>query len=73
MRRKASLSITVLCLLFGTAIGCRSTVREQTPLPRQWISKDDIQYFPAGPEFKLTNQVQALEEYKLEREKLRAD
>ena len=33
---------------------------------------DSAQYVPTGPEFKLTNQVQALEEYKLEREKLRA-
>ena len=26
---------------------------------------DDLSYFPPGPEFKLTKQVQAIEEYKL--------
>ncbi len=74
MRRNgipASLVIALLCPLFGTAIGCQTTVGGQS-LPSAYYLKDDIQYFPAGPEFKLTNQVQALEEYKLEREKLRS-
>ena len=66
-----SLVIALLCPLFATAIGCQTTVGGQA-LPSAYYLKDDVQYFPAGPEFKLTNQVQALEEYKLEREKLRS-
>jgi hypothetical protein len=33
-------------------------------LPSAYYLRDDLQYFPAGPEFKLSNQVQAIEEYK---------
>jgi hypothetical protein len=66
-----ALLIGLLCPLFGTAIGCQTTVGGQA-LPSGYYLKDDVQYFPAGPEFKLTNQVQALEEYKRDREKFRA-
>lgn len=66
-----SLMLTLLCPLMFSAVGCQTTVGGQT-LPSAYYLADDVQYFPAGPEFKLTNQVQALEEYKLEREKLRA-
>lgn len=67
----ASLTIALLCPLMLSAIGCQTTVGGQT-LPSPYYLKDDVQYYPAGPEFKLSNQVQALEEYKLDREKLRA-
>lgn len=54
--------------LMGTTSGCvQSTVGGQT-LPSGYYLRDDVQYFPAGPEFKLTNQVRALEEYKLQQE-----
>ena len=66
-----SLVVTLLCPLMFSAVGCQTTVGGQT-LPSSSYLSDDVQYFPAGPEFKLTNQVQAMEEYKLEREKLRA-
>lgn len=66
-----SLVFTLLCPLMFSAVGCQTTVGGQT-LPSASYLSDDVQYFPAGPEFKLSNQVQALEEYKLEREKLRA-
>lgn len=48
------------------ATGCmlQTTVGGQT-LPSAYYLRDDVQYFPAGPEFRLTNQVRALEEYKL--------
>lgn len=48
----------------ATSVGCQTTVGGQT-LPSAYYLKDDLQYFPPGPEFKLTRQVQALEEYKL--------
>lgn len=50
-------------LLAGAASGCQSTVGGQT-LPSPNYLRDDVQFFPAGPEFKLSNQVRALEEYK---------
>ena len=48
----------------STSVGCQTTIGGQT-LPSAYYLKDDLQYFPPGPEFKLTRQVQALEEYKL--------
>ncbi|QDT37287.1 hypothetical protein [Stratiformator vulcanicus] len=44
--------------------GCQSSVAGQT-LPSPWYLRDDVQFYPAGPEFLLPNQVRALEEYKL--------
>lgn len=38
--------------------GCQTTIGGQT-LPSPDYLSDDVQYFPAGPEFKLTNQVAA--------------
>ena len=67
----ASVTMLLLCPLMLAATGCQTTVGGQT-LPSAYYLKDDVQYYPAGPEFKLSNQVRALEEYKLEREKLRA-
>lgn len=67
----ASLVVALLCPLFATAIGCQTTVGGQA-LPSAYYLKDDVQYFPAGPEFKLTQQVQALEQYKLEQQKLKS-
>lgn len=49
--------------LCSAAVGCQTTVGGQT-LPSAYYLRDDLQYFPAGPEFKLTKQVQAIEEYK---------
>jgi hypothetical protein len=57
-------------LIFGCAavcsssVGCQTTIGGQT-LPSAYYLRDDLQYFPPGPEFKLTREVQALEEYKL--------
>jgi len=38
--------------------GCQTTIGGQT-LPSPDYLTDDVQFFPAGPEFKLTNQVEA--------------
>jgi len=48
----------------SSSVGCQTTIGGQT-LPSAYYLKDDLQYFPPGPEFKLTRQVQAMEEYKL--------
>jgi hypothetical protein len=50
--------------------GCQTSIGGQT-LPSATYLDDDVQYFPAGPEFKLTNQVEATRKYQLEQEQLR--
>ena len=48
----------------STLVGCQTTIGGQT-LPSAYYLRDDLQYFPPGPEFKLSRQVQALDEYRL--------
>ena len=56
------------CGLFTVAAtGCQTTVGGQT-LPSAYYLTDDVQYFPAGPEFILSNQVRAMEQYKLQQQ-----
>jgi len=57
------LSIGGLATL-GTA-GCQVDVGGQT-LPSAYYLQDDIQYFPAGPEFKLSKEAAAQKAYKKE-------
>lgn len=52
--------------------GCQTSIGGQT-LPSATYLDDDVQYFPAGPEFKLTNQVEASRKYRLEQEQLKGD
>jgi hypothetical protein len=57
--------LVLSCSLFSAlSTGCQSTVGGQT-LPSAYYLRDDVQYFPPGPEFRLTRQVEALEEYKM--------
>jgi hypothetical protein len=57
-----------LCGLAAIAsTGCQSTVGGQT-MPSAYFLTDDVQFFPAGPEGQLTNQIQKLDEYRLEQE-----
>ena len=49
------------------AIGCQTTVGGQT-LPSAYYLRDDVQYFPPGPEFRLSREAAALREYRAERE-----
>lgn len=67
----SSLAVAGLMLL-GSLSGCQTTINGQT-LPSWAYLRDDVQYFPAGPEFQLTNQVRALEEYKASQEAFRSD
>jgi hypothetical protein len=55
-RRCTSLALTA-AMLAGTAFttGCQVDIGGQT-LPSAFYLKDDFQYFPAGPEFKLSNE-----------------
>ncbi len=70
MRPKAltRLALTGLALvapLFAT--GCQTTVGGQT-LPSAWYLEDDVQYYPAGPEFKLPNLEERLNQYRLQQQ-----
>jgi len=46
--------------------GCQTSVGGQT-LPSAHYLRDDVQYFPAGPEFILSNSVRAIEQYNLDK------
>ena len=74
---KAALAI-IATLLLGTC-SQPPTVLEQIMragelrvvtrnLPSAYYLRDDVQYFPAGPEFLLSNQERVLEEYRLEQQ-----
>jgi hypothetical protein len=45
-----------------TATGCQVSVSGQT-LPSPYYIYDDVQYFPPGPEFKLTEEANMLKAY----------
>jgi hypothetical protein len=61
-RTAAAMLIGVgLCGL--TLTGCQVDVGGQT-LPSAYYLQDDVQYFPAGPEFKLSKEAAALKAYK---------
>ena len=45
--------------------GCQGTYGGQT-LPSPYYLRDDIQYFPKGPEFKLSNEAAAQKQYQEE-------
>ena len=59
----------VLLAMAGVAnlaiTGCQVDVGGQT-LPSAYYLQDDIQYFPAGPEFKLSKEAAAQKAYKKE-------
>ena len=58
--------VAVGCALVGIATtGCQVDVGGQT-LPSAYYLQDDIQYFPAGPEFKLSKEAAAQKAYKKE-------
>ena len=46
--------------------GCQIDVAGQT-LPSPYYQTDDIQFFPAGPEFQLQNEADAMKQYQAER------
>lgn len=55
----------VVALAGLSLTGCQVDVGGQT-LPSAYYLQDDIQYFPAGPEFKLAKEAAALKAYKKE-------
>ncbi|NBV44785.1 MAG: hypothetical protein EBR86_03900 [Planctomycetia bacterium] len=57
--RLSGLFLGCLGLAATTLTGCQVDVGGQT-LPSAYYLQDDIQYFPAGPEFKLSKEAAAL-------------
>ncbi len=51
------------CSIVVFMAGCQVDVGGQT-LPSPYYLQDDIQYFPSGPEFKLSKEAAALKAYK---------
>ncbi len=47
-----------VCTLLGATTGCQVDIGGQT-LPSPYYQSDDIQYFPPGPEFKLSREAAA--------------
>ncbi len=71
LRRAARPLIACLgcALMTCTFVGCQTSVGGQT-LPSAYYLRDDMQYYPHGPEEQLPNQRYALEQYNLERQGL---
>lgn len=55
----------------ASAGGCQVDMNGQT-LPSPYYQLDDIQYFPAGPEFKLSREAAAMKEFRQQQEQLPA-
>jgi hypothetical protein len=69
VRGPRGLLLGVALFAATSATGCQTWLGGQT-LPSAYYLKDDVQYFRTGPEFKLTNTVRALDEYKLQQQRL---
>jgi hypothetical protein len=66
VRRPALVLMLATLALAGLAsTGCQVDVGGQT-LPSAYYLQDDIQYFPAGPEFKLSKEAAAQKAYRRE-------
>ena len=57
--RATALALFAATCLAG-ATGCQVTTNGQT-LPSPYYLQDDVQYFPSGPEFKLSREAAALQ------------
>lgn len=55
----------LLAIASVSSTGCQVDVAGQT-LPSPYYLQDDVQYFPAGPEFKLSNEAAAMKAYQAE-------
>lgn len=72
MKRQTVLVLPMVAAMAVSSLltGCQTSIGGQT-LPSATYLEDDVQFFPAGPEFKLTNQVEAARKYRLENEQLK--
>ena len=63
-----SLMLTGCLMLSAVSAGCWQTTIGGQTLPSALYLDDDVQYFPIGPEQKLSNQIRALERYKAQQQ-----
>jgi hypothetical protein len=63
----ATLGGLALALAAVSSTGCQGVYGGQT-LPSPYYIQDDIQYFPPGPEFKLSREAAAQKAYKADLE-----
>lgn len=54
-----AVALTTLTTILAPTTGCQTSLNGQT-LPSPYYLQDDVQYFPAGPEFKLPREAAAL-------------
>ncbi|WP_231754060.1 hypothetical protein [Caulifigura coniformis] len=57
------IGLALNCLATCLFSGCQTTIGGQT-LPSAYYLRDDVQYFPSGPETQLPLARQAIEDYK---------
>lgn len=69
---KTTLLVFVGMFMSCGLFGCQTQMGGQT-LPSAYFLRDDVQYFPAGPEQQLPRTRQALDEYRANGEALDAD
>jgi hypothetical protein len=62
--QRATVAVVGLAIV-SLSTGCQVHVGGQT-LPSPWYHTDDVQYFPPGPEFKLSREAAAMKAYKEE-------
>lgn len=63
-KNPARSALLVIVALVAIAYTAACSTEKPATLPSMKSCVDDLTYFPTGPEFKLTKQVQAIEEYK---------
>ena len=73
MKRNANrvwrgLMLTGCLMLSAVSTGCWQTTISGQTLPSAYYLDDDVQYFPSGPEQKLSNQIRAMGRYKAEQQ-----
>ena len=57
--RSSALFLCFALLITAASTGCQTSIGGQT-LPSAYFLGDDIQYFPQGPQFKLSREAAAL-------------
>jgi predicted small secreted protein len=70
---RTGLLLSLLVALASSTLltGCQTTIGGQT-LPSPDYLRDDVQYFPAGPEFKLTKTVENYRKYEATQSQLQS-
>lgn len=68
--RRYAFPLVIAVASLGFSTGCQYSYNGQT-LPSPYYLQDDVQYFPSGPEFKLSREAAALKAAAAEEKKNR--